>query len=212
MGSTTRDRSVILYFGDQTEKNIPFEELFEYSKESDRTRQFLQNALHSIQLAIETLDGPERSKYKFDSFEEASKRLAADTSPDVVLRTIVLCAAQLGYLIAVLEKDPELLEIWSAQKTIIVASCAGQLPAAIAASSHTIDELVDLAPETVAIAFRIGMDVDRRTASLGDDRSQSWAKAVFGISAPDAQKAVDKFLLSEVSQFTACRVSLVYLN
>lgn len=113
---------------------------------------------------------------------------------------------------SVLEKDPELRKIWSAQKTIIVASCAGQLPAAIAASSHTIDELVDLAPETVAIAFRIGMDVDRRTASLGDDRSQSWAKAVFGISAPDAQKAVDKFLLSEVSQFTACRVSLIYLK
>lgn len=113
---------------------------------------------------------------------------------------------------SVLEKDPELREIWSAQKTIIVASCAGQLPAAIAASSHSIDELVDLAPETVAIAFRMGMDVDRRTASLGDDRSQSWAKAVFGISAPDAQEAVDKFLLSEVSQFTACRVSLVYLK
>lgn len=100
MGSTTRDQSVILYFGDQTEKSIPFEELIEYSKESDRTRQFLQNALHSIQLVIETLDEPERPKYMFDSFEEASKRLAADTSPDVVLRTIVLCAAQLGYLIA----------------------------------------------------------------------------------------------------------------
>lgn len=100
MGSTTRDQSVILYFGDQTEKNIPFEELIEYSKESDRTKRFLQNALHSIQLVIETRDELERSKYKFDSFEEASKRLAADTSPDVVLRTIVLCAAQLGYLIA----------------------------------------------------------------------------------------------------------------
>jgi hypothetical protein len=56
------------------------------------------------------------------------------------------------------------------------------------------------------------MDVDRRTSSLGDDRSQSWAKAVFGVSASDAQKAVDKFLLSEVSQFTACRVSLVDLK
>ncbi|KAE8553489.1 hypothetical protein EYB25_004871 [Talaromyces marneffei] len=197
MGSTTRDQSIILYFGDQTEKNIPFEELFEYSRESDRTKQFLQNAFHSIQLVIETLTEPERSKYKFDSFEEASKRLAVDSSPDVVLRTIVLCAAQLGYLIAILEKDPELREVWAAQKTLIVASCAGQLPAAIAACSHTIDELVDLAPETVAIAFRIGMDVDRRTASLGDDRSQSWAKAVFGVSAPDAQKMVDKFLIRE---------------
>lgn len=111
-----------------------------------------------------------------------------------------------------LEKDPQLREVWAAQKSLIVASCAGQLPAAIAASCHTIDELVDLAPETVAISFRIGMDVDRRTSSLGDDRSQSWAKAVFGVSASDAQKAVDKFLLSEVSQFTACRVSLVDLK
>lgn len=113
---------------------------------------------------------------------------------------------------SVLEKDEVLLEIWAAQKTIIVASCAGQLPAAIAASSHSLDELVHLAPEAVAIAFRIGMDVDRRTASLGDDRSQSWAKAVFGVSAPDAQKAVDKFLLSEVSQFTACRGFLFLLK
>jgi hypothetical protein len=100
MGSTTRHQSVILYFGDQTEKNIPLEELLEYSKESDRTRQFLQNTFHSIQRVIETLSEPEKSNYKFDSFEEASKRLAADSTPDVVLRTIVLCAAQLGYLIA----------------------------------------------------------------------------------------------------------------
>lgn len=197
MGSTAPEQSVILYFGDQTEKNIPFEELFEYSRKSERTSKFLQNAFQSIQLVIGTLREPERSKYKFESFEEISKQLAAESSPDVVLRTIILCAAQLGYLIAILEKDSGLLETWAAQKTLIVASCAGQLPAAIAASSQTIDELVELAPETVAIAFRMGIDVDRRTAALGDDRSQSWAKAVFGISASDAQKVVDRFLADE---------------
>lgn len=123
---------------------------------------------------------------------------------DCLILTDILCS--------VLEKDEVLRDTWAEQKTIIVASCAGQLPAAIAASSHSLDELVDLAPETVAIAFRIGMDVDRRTASLGDDRSQSWAKAVFGVSAPDAQRAVDKFLLSEVSRFTTCRASLADLK
>ena len=100
MGSTAPEQSVILYFGDQTEKNIPFEELFEYSRKSERTSKFLQNAFQSIQLVIETLREPERSKYKFESFEEISKQLAAESSPDVVLRTIILCAAQLGYLIA----------------------------------------------------------------------------------------------------------------
>lgn len=121
---------------------------------------------------------------------------------DCLILTDIPCSA--------LEKEEVLRETWAAQKTIIVASCAGQLPAAIAACTRSLDELVDLAPETVAIAFRIGMDVDRRTASLGNDRSQSWAKAVFGVTASDAQRAVDKFLLSEVSRFKAYRASLVY--
>lgn len=105
-----------------------------------------------------------------------------------------------------LEKDPILREIWAAQETLIVASCAGQLPAAIAASTQTIDELITLAPETVAISFRIGLDVDRRTSSLSNDRSQSWAKAVGGVSVAEAQIAIDSFLSSEVSFSTSLRV------
>lgn len=100
MGSKASDTSYILYFGDQTERNIPLGELFEFSKTSIRTRKFLQDAFQALELVKDTLDKDDRAKYNFKSFEEAEQRLATDSSPDVVLRTIILCVAQIGYLIA----------------------------------------------------------------------------------------------------------------
>ena len=85
------------------------------------------------------------------------------------------------------------------QKMIIVGSCAGQVPAAIAASTQSIDELVEVAPEAVAISLKVGLDADRRTTSISDDRSQSWARAAFGVSAADAQAAIERFQNNEVS-------------
>lgn len=81
---------------------------------------------------------------------------------------------------------------------MIVASCAGQVPAAAAATTHSIDDLVAVAPEIVAISLRVGLDVDRRSAALSNDRDGSWARAVIGISGADAQASIDEFHKAQV--------------
>lgn len=81
---------------------------------------------------------------------------------------------------------------------MIVASCAGQVPAAAAASTHSLDDLVAVAPEIVAISLRVGLDVDRRSAALSDDRNGSWARAVIGVSGADAQASIDEFHKAQV--------------
>lgn len=92
-----------------------------------------------------------------------------------------------------LENDSDLRNSWASQRIMIVASCAGQVPAAAAATTHSIDDLVAVAPEIVAISLRVGLDVDRRSAALSNDRTGSWARAVIGISGADAQASIDEF-------------------
>ncbi|KAM0251264.1 hypothetical protein ACHAQJ_008297, partial [Trichoderma viride] len=93
----------------------------------------------------------------------------------------------------ILENDSCLRNSWASQNVMIVASCAGQVPAAAAATTHSIEDLVAVAPEIVAISLRVGLDVDRRSATLSNDRAGSWARAVIGISAADAQTSIDEF-------------------
>jgi hypothetical protein len=98
--SMTSKESHILLFGDHTERDIRLEELYEYSKQSKNMRNFLQDSFQSIQLVFLDLSEPERTKYEFSSFQGIAKSLATSPSPDVALRTVLLCVAQLGYLIA----------------------------------------------------------------------------------------------------------------
>lgn len=101
-------------------------------------------------------------------------------------------------IFSTLENDSDLRHSWASQNITIVASCAGQVPAAAAATTHSLDDLVAVAPEIVAISLRVGLDVDRRSAALSDDRNGSWARAVIGISAADAQASIDEFRKAQV--------------
>ncbi|PTB41198.1 uncharacterized protein TrAFT101_006343 [Trichoderma asperellum] len=183
----------LLVFGDQTETAIPMDELYQYAHESKYISQYLQNSFDAVQNVLDSLSDTEKERFKFDSFQSVAERVRLDKTPDIVLRTLVLCVAQLGSLIFTLENDSDLRNSWASQNIMIVASCAGQVPAAAAATTHSIDDLVAVAPEIVAISLRVGLDVDRRTAALSNDRTGSWARAVIGISGADAQASIDEF-------------------
>lgn len=90
-------------------------------------------------------------------------------------------------------------ELWKSQKFTIVASCAGQIPAALAATTESLDDLVEAAPEIVATAVRAGLDVDQRTNAFNDDRSKSWATAV-GVPLAQAQQVAATFNKNKVSK------------
>lgn len=97
-----------------------------------------------------------------------------------------------------METDTQVRELWKSQKFTIVASCAGQIPAALAASTESLDDLVEAAPEFVATAVRAGLDVDQRTNLFKDNRSKSWATAV-GVPLAQAQEVAERFNKSKVS-------------
>ncbi|KMU75798.1 hypothetical protein CISG_05195 [Coccidioides immitis RMSCC 3703] len=193
----------ILLFGDQTETNFNVRVLFEYSKQSDRLRSYIQRSQESARRAFENAAVPDVKKYAFDSYLGLEERVLAQKVPDVVLRTLLLCFTQLGHLIMRLEKDERVRALWSKQKLLIVASCAGQIPAALAAATQSLDELADAAPDIVATSVRAGLDVDRRTSEYSDDRSESWATAV-GVSLEEAQGVVATFNQSKVSHRSIC--------
>ncbi|KMU88387.1 hypothetical protein CIHG_06185 [Coccidioides immitis H538.4] len=193
----------ILLFGDQTETNFNVRVLFEYSKQSDRLRSYIQRSQESARRAFENAAVPDVKKYAFDSYLGLEERVLAEKVPDVVLRTLLLCFTQLGHLIMRLEKDERVRALWSKQKLLIVASCAGQIPAALAAATQSLDELADAAPDIVATSVRAGLDVDRRTSEYSDDRSESWATAV-GVSLEEAQGVVATFNQSKVSHRSIC--------
>lgn len=89
----------ILLFGDQTETNFKVQELFNHAKSSTRLQSFIESALKSVHQAFDNADIADRQKYAFDSFLSLEERILAEKVPDVVLRTVLLCFAQLGHLI-----------------------------------------------------------------------------------------------------------------
>lgn len=89
----------ILMFGDQTETDFKVQELFDYAQDSKRLQSFIEGALKSAQQAFDNADIPDRQKYAFDSFLGLEERILTEKVPDVVLRTVLVCFAQLGHLI-----------------------------------------------------------------------------------------------------------------
>jgi hypothetical protein len=89
----------LLVFGDQTETAIPTDELFQYSNKSKYISQYLQDSFTAVQRTLDTLNYAERSRFNFDSFQSLAEKVKQDKTPDIVLRTLILCVAQLGSLI-----------------------------------------------------------------------------------------------------------------
>jgi hypothetical protein len=89
----------LLVFGDQTETAIPMDELYQYSHKSKYISQYLQNSFDAVQSVLGSLSDSEKERFKFESFQSLAERVRLDKSPDIVLRTLVLCVAQLGSLI-----------------------------------------------------------------------------------------------------------------
>ncbi|KFG84219.1 putative polyketide synthase [Metarhizium anisopliae] len=184
----------ILLFGDQTETNLSIQALYNHANTSKRLLGYIDAAYEAANQALDQqyVNPDVRAVYHFASWIELEKTIASQEVPDVVLRTTALCFAQLGHFIRLLETDTHLHQAWVSQKLILAASCAGQVPAALAASTQSLDQFVLAAPELVSIAARIGLEINRRANSFNDDRTKSWATAV-GTDLESARSVVDGF-------------------
>ncbi|KAH7121504.1 hypothetical protein EDB81DRAFT_666509 [Dactylonectria macrodidyma] len=185
--------SRILFFGDLTETDFGIEQLLSQSEQSEHLNTYFNDALAVSRETLNTLTLKDAEKYRLDSMPSLVGRVQGEESSSVILRVLALCFAQIGHLIVRLEKDPDLRELWMNQKLLMVASCAGQLAASLAATTRSINSLIEAAPSMLAVSIRAAFDADRKTDAAADDRSQSWAYAVFEISMQQAADAANSF-------------------
>ncbi|KAI6755959.1 hypothetical protein HG530_011695 [Fusarium avenaceum] len=183
----------IFFFGDLTETDFGVEELLGHAEKSKRLEDYFNNALAVTQKTLNSLNLKGHDLSSRDSLIQLAVRAQQDDSSSVVLRAWAICFAQIGHLIAHLEKSPALLNLWIKQRVIIVASCAGQIAGSLAATARSMDDLVKVGPEILAVMIRAALDADRKTDAIMDDRSKSWAHAVFEIPVSQAVDATDQF-------------------
>lgn len=92
-----------------------------------------------------------------------------------------------------LERDPE-----SLHNAFAVGLCTGLLPAAVAACSQSLVQVLQLTPETVDIALRLGFEAHRR-AQIIEKGDGSWARVVSGLSEAEWENLLSEFHTSSVS-------------
>ncbi|KAH7374244.1 PKS16 protein [Cadophora sp. MPI-SDFR-AT-0126] len=183
----------VLLFGDQTEDPLPtIRDLYCQSHRSVFLSHFLKTAEDAVHQLACDLPSAQQRRLRFSSFCLLAETMLEDTHPDVVLRTLLLCVAQLGALILNLERDPTLLDHALSSRTIVLGYCSGLLPAAAAATAHSMVELLAIAPEIVATSVRLGLEVQRRSTLL-EDCQESWARVVTGISSATLRKRLEEF-------------------
>lgn len=66
------------------------------------------------------------------------------------------------------------------------------LSAAVAACSHSIVQVLQLAPETIDLAIRIGIEAERR-AKLIEESEGSWIVVASGLSEASAEQILKDF-------------------
>lgn len=89
------------------------------------------------------------------------------------------------------DNDPFLLTP-SDNRRCVLGICTGFIPAAAAAVSHSVRQLVDIGPEIVCIALRTGLEAYKRSQRI-EPGTDSWAFVVVGLSALEVQAIVADF-------------------
>ncbi|KIA76012.1 polyketide synthase [Aspergillus ustus] len=181
-----------LLFGDQTVELIPsLQRLLRLSQSSPTAGVFLQNALDVIQRKTSTLSANERSNIgHFESFESILQKYSHTEDTIGVTHTVVICACRLAELIILVENDPSLLG--ASSKVTALGLCTGLLPAAALAGSRNISDLVSISVDTVAICFRLALELYRRTRHI-EEVPGHWAYTILGIPAREMETLLEDF-------------------
>ncbi|PCG98961.1 Acyl transferase/acyl hydrolase/lysophospholipase [Penicillium occitanis (nom. inval.)] len=181
-----------LLFGDQTVDLVPsLHRLLSISQSSQTVRRFLQSTLDVIQTRISSLGSDERAQIgHFDSFDGLLQRYSGSEDTIGVIHTVVICACRLAELLLLVENDPSLLG--SSSKVTALGLCTGLLPAAALAGSHNITELILISTETIAICFRLALELYRRTRRI-EETPGHWAYTVLGVPVQEMDDILREF-------------------
>lgn len=107
-----------------------------------------------------------------------------------------------------LEAHPTALQD-AEDRPAVVGVCTGLLTAAAICCCNTLSEVLAIAPKIVALAFRVGLEVMRRSESIDVSIDRSWATVVSNIDFEAVRKVVSSF---NNSRFTADSPRKVYIS
>ncbi|KAL4952403.1 hypothetical protein BDW69DRAFT_185487 [Aspergillus filifer] len=181
-----------LLFGDQTVELVPsLQRLLSLAQSHPTVRRFLQSALDVIQTQTAALGSDERHKIgHFDSFEAVLQKYSDTEDTIGVTHTVVICACRLAELISLVENDSTFLG--SSSSVTALGLCTGLLPAAALAGSRNITDLVSISIETVAVCFRLALQLYRRTRRI-EEAAGHWAYTILGIPVKEVNSILDDF-------------------
>ncbi|KAI9036832.1 type I polyketide synthase [Aspergillus affinis] len=181
----------VLHFGDQTvDISSSLQDLARVSKSSQTLATFLQIGVDTLRAALFSLPSAVLSELSWHTLIDLGDALADRPYECAPLAPAVLCICQLGYLLVHLERDPQTL--FSNDRKILLGVCTGMLPASIAACITSVKELLNISPELIRIAVRLGVQVSARSQSL-DKSTERWALACAGLSLNSLKEIIVQF-------------------
>lgn len=203
---------ILLLFGDQTTQIAPaIKQLAHQSKRYLFLQILFRDGTEALHRELSGLQPTERRKFSsFDSILELSEIYAKNGVLDAAVSTVLLCIAQLGFLVmfvflprrnqytakacpafSLIENNPWILTS-TASRVSLAGLCTGLIPAAAVASAKSISDVLEMAPELICISMRLGLAASRRSMQL-ERSSESWATAVPAVPVHELQKELDEF-------------------
>ncbi|KAK7990731.1 polyketide synthase [Apiospora arundinis] len=184
--------ATVLLFGDQlASKTSAAARLYEIAKTRPSLRAFLRDATDVVQCLRQDLHPCERQLYgDFADIRDLTCRHESAEHLNEAVGTTLITIIQLAELFVLAEDEPAIL--CNENQTHGIGVCIGLLAAAVAVTATTARDVVHLGLECIAISFRLGIELWRRTQSV-EDSPESWACTFVSIDAKQVQQRLDLF-------------------
>ncbi|POS74239.1 conidial yellow pigment biosynthesis polyketide synthase [Diaporthe helianthi] len=184
----------LFLFGDQTGEILPsLQDLTRSATTCRGLGKFLDVCTEEIRNAINGAPARYQGTVpQFSSVLELATVVEETKSTRLALNTALLCVAQFGHTILHLEAHPTALQD-AGDRPAVVGICTGLLTAAAICCCNTLPEVLEIAPKVIALAFRVGLGVSRRSELIDVAIDSSWATVVSNIDIEAARKTVFEF-------------------
>ncbi|CBF73505.1 hypothetical protein AN7909.2 [Aspergillus nidulans FGSC A4] len=163
------------------------------SKSRRRLQSLLAAASNVVQHWTASLDGLERADIgSFEDLVELAERQTTQTRGSIVADLVLLTTVQIGQLLVLAEDDPAILSGHAGARAIPMGFGAGLVAAGVAAAATSADGIVNLGLEAVSVAFRLGVELQRRGKDI-EDSNGPWAQVISSATTiADLEQALDR--------------------
>ncbi|CAF1473328.1 unnamed protein product [Adineta ricciae] len=187
----TNSKIQVFVFGDQTESSIyQLQDLLRSAKVLRPLADFFMQCCNALKCEISSLTSFEQDRFPaFNSINELVNNAYESCGHNDALNGILLCMAQLGCFIRLLETASD---SHPSSDTVYIGLCTGLLSAAAVAASKSLTHLVTTAVAIVRVCFKIGLVAKRRAEHLEPEKcvKDTWSMLVTNLCATEAQSMI----------------------